>query len=197
VVKFRPFVALAAAAVAATGLAGCDTKVGAAATVGSHTIRESQVNQYLTANAKPIPTQSGTIVPRSYVLQDLIREELVRRSLARHGGTPSKATLTQLEQQLKQGRSDAAVAAGYTRYGFTRAMAAYDFRVNALEQLLANRVHAQNLPALVKVINTLRVPVSVSRRYGAWDASSLSISTSNGAGLPNVVSLQPSPQAQP
>jgi hypothetical protein len=196
-VKYRPLIALAAAAVAATALAGCNTKVGAAATVGSQTIRESQVNRYLTAKAKPIPTQNGTIVPRSYVLQDLILQELMMRGLAAHGGSPSNATVAKVITQLKQGQSDAQVAAGYTRYGFTPQMAAFDYRVHALESLLGNRTRSRDLPALAKAVNRMNVPVSVSRRFGAWDPATLSISTSNGAGLPKMVSLQPSPQSQP
>jgi hypothetical protein len=197
VVKYRPLVPLAAAAVAVTVLAGCDTKVGAAATVGSSTIRESQVNRYLTAKAKPIATQGGSIVPRSYVLQDLIRQDLMLRGLARNGGVPGNKTVAQVETQLKQGRSDAEVEAGYVRYGFTRSMAALDFRVNALESLLANRTKARDLPTLAKVVNKMGVPVSVNSRYGAWTPTSLAVATSNGAGLPSVVSLQPTPQAQP
>jgi hypothetical protein len=196
-VKHRPVAVLAAAAVAATVLAGCDTKVGAAATVGGKTIPESQVNQYLTAKARPIPTQGGTVVPRSYALEALVLQELLLRSLAAHGGTPSAATIKATEVQLRQGQSPTAVRAGYTRYGFAPKMAEFDYRVHALEQLLGNRTKAANIQALAKVVNAQHIPVSISRRYGKWQPSTLSIATSNGAGLPNMVKLQPTPALQP
>ncbi len=195
--KHRPLAAVAAAAVTVTVLAGCDTKVGAAATVGSQTIRESEVEQYLTDKAKPIPSQGGTIIPRSYVLQDLILQTLLTKALAAHGGVPSAATLRNVEDQLKQGRTAKELSAGYTRYGFEAKAAEFDFRVHALESLLGNRTKAQTIAALAKTVNDLHVPVSVNRRYGAWDPASLSISTSNGAGLPSIVKLQPSPALQP
>jgi hypothetical protein len=199
-VKHRPLAVVAAAAVAAAVLAGCDSKVGAAASVGSQTIRESQIAPYLTDRAKPIPTQGGgTVVPRSYVLQDFVLESLLTSALAAHGGVPSTAQIARAATQLKQGRSTAEIVAGYTRYGFTAKMAAFDYRVHALESLLGSRTRAQNIQALARTVNAQHVPVSVSRRFGSWDPSTLSIATSSRDGLPGMVSLQPSPalQAQP
>ena len=195
--KHRPLAVLAAAAVAATVLAGCDTKVGAAASVGSTTIRESKVGQYLTDKAKPIPAQGGTIIPRSYALQALILDDLLNRALVAHGGAPSEASIRNAETQLKQGQSAATLAKGYTQYGFKATMAEFDYRVHALESVLAARTRSQSFASLVKVVNALHVPVSVNSRYGAWDPASLSISTSAKAGVPPMVSLQPSPAAQP
>jgi hypothetical protein len=75
-------------------------------------------------------------------------------------------------------------------------MGELDYRVHALEQLLGNRVKASTIQALAKVVNAEHIPVSVSRRYGAWDPTTLSISTGTHAGVPPMVSLQPSPAAQ-
>jgi hypothetical protein len=189
-------VAVAGAALALVGLAGCDSKVGTAAVVGGRHISDSDVSRYLTPQSKPFTIQSSsgtpsTIVPRSYVLSVLIRDEVLTRTLtATKGGMPSQSTLASTEQQLTQGASEADQQKQYTQYGFTPAFAAVDLRDTTLEEILAQRVGATSSAApLLKAINKQHVTVSVSGRYGTWDASTLSLSYAPAAGAPSFVQL--------
>jgi len=198
-VSFRKLTALAAvagAAVAALGLTGCDSKIGTAAVVGGHHLSDSDVQQYLTVNAKPfsVQSQSGapqTIVPRSYVLTALIREELFSKALAKtSGGMPSQSEVNSAEQQLTQGASTAQQEKQYTQYGFKGSFAALDLRDSALEGLLAQRVGATtDAGPILKAVEDLHLSVSVSGRYGSWDASSLGLKTDPADGAPSFVQL--------
>jgi hypothetical protein len=188
--------AVAGAAVAVFGLTGCDSKVGTAAVVGSHRVSDSDVQQYLTVDAKPfsVQSQSGTpqtIVPRSYVLTALIREELFSKALAKtSGGVPADSVVTAAEQQLTQGATKAQQEKQYTQYGFKGSFAALDLRDSALEGLLAQRVGATNdAGPIFKAIEDLHLPVSVSGRYGSWDESSLGLKTDPADGAPSFVQL--------
>jgi hypothetical protein len=195
--SLRKLTALAAVAGATVlGLTGCDSKIGTAAVVGHDHIKDSDVSQYLTANAKPfsVQSQSGapqTIVPRSYVLTALIREELFSKALAKTSdGIPSDSVVASAEQQLTQGASKAQQEKQYTQYGFTGSFAALDLRDSALEGLLAQRVGATtDAGPIFKAIEDLHLPVSVSGRYGSWDESSLSLKTDPADGAPSFVQL--------
>ena len=111
--KLTSLVAVAGAALAVVGLAGCDSKIGTAAVTGGHKVTDSDVTRYLTAKAKPFSVQSSTgaaqtIVPRSYVLTAIIREQLFTKTLAAtKGGLPSESDLTSAQQQLTQGATQA------------------------------------------------------------------------------------------
>jgi hypothetical protein len=198
-VSFRKVTALAAvagAAVAVLGLTGCDSKIGTAAVVGGHRVSDSDVQQYLTVDAKPfsVQSQSGapqTIVPRSYVLTALIREELFSKALAKtSGGMPSQGEINSAEQQLTQGASTAQQEKQYTQYGFQGSFAALDLRDSALEGLLAQRVGATTDAApILKAIEDLHLSVSVSGRYGSWDESALGLKTAPADGAPSFVQL--------
>jgi hypothetical protein len=199
-VSFRKLTTFAAvtcaAALAVLGLAGCDSNVGTAAVVGGRHISDSDVSQYLTPQAKPFSIQSGsggssTIVPRSYVLGVLIRDEVLTRTLAAtKGGMPSQSELTSTEQQLTQGASEQDQQKQYTQYGFTPAFAAIDLRDTTLEAILARRVGATNdAGPLLKAVKKQHVTISVSGRYGTWDPNTLSLSYAPAAGAPSFIQL--------
>jgi hypothetical protein len=190
------------AALAATGLTGCGSKVGLAGTVGSHHITDSTVSGYLTSNAKPFSVQSqsgppATIVPRSYTLTALIRESLFTKALAASsGGVPSSSDLAGVEAQLTQGASSADQAKQYTQYGFKAKFAKLDLRDSALEAVLAQRVKATNdARRLLKAIHDLHLHVTVSGRYGEWDSSQLAVRAQPTDGAPDFVHLNVSSYA--
>lgn len=195
-IKPTSLVAVAAAAVlAVAGLTGCDSKIGTAALVGGHRIHDSDVSSYLTPAAAPFSVQSSsgaptTIVPRSYVLTALIREQLFERALQANGGVPSKGAVDSIEQQLTQGASPAQQQQQYTQYGFRASFAAVDLRDSALETILAQRVGATSDPTpLLDAIAKLHVPVSVSGRYGTWNAAQLGLKSDPSDGAPSFVQL--------
>lgn len=193
--RFRKLAVLVVAAVAVTGLTSCTTKVGAAAVVDGHRISDSDVNHYLTAQSVPfsVSSQSGsaqTIVPRSYVLQSLILGTVFGQALAEtKGGTPTEAELAATEQSLAQGATPEQQAEQYTKYGFTSPFAAVDIRNSTLEGILAQRVGVQTEAALFAEITKLKIAISVSSRYGSWDAATFSLSSGPGAGAPSFVTL--------
>lgn len=197
--KWIALVAIAGAALAVLGLAGCDSKVGTAAIVGGHRISDSDVGHYLTADAKPFSVQSQTgseqtIVPRSYILTVLIQNRLFTDALARtSGGVPSDGDVTTAEGQLTQGASEQQQQQQYTKYGFTASFAAVDLRNSALEQILAQRLKlTTSIQPLVDAVHKLHPNVTVSARYGSWNDDELSIDFGPTDGVPSFVRLHPS-----
>ncbi len=193
--KLSWLAAAVGAALAVAGLAGCDSKIGAAAVVGGHHIRDSEVSSYLTAAAIPFTVQTNTgapatIVPRSYVLTALIREQLFTKALQANGGVPSSGDINSTEQQFTQGAPRAQQQKQYTKYGFKASFAAVDLRDSALETILAQRVKATSDPKpLLDAINNLHAGITVSGRYGTWDPSQLSVSSRPSDGAPSFVQL--------
>jgi hypothetical protein len=200
-VSFRRLTAalvVAGTAAAVLGLTGCGTKIGTAAVVGGHRITDSDVSQYLTAAAKPfsVQSQSGapeSIIPRSYTLTILIQSRLFSAALAEtKGGVPSEGELSGVEDQLTQGASEEQQQQQYVKYGFEPSFAAVDLRNTALEQLLAQRLGVTNdISPLLKAVHGLHAGISVSPRYGVWDARSLSLDSAPTDGLPSFVTLHP------
>ena len=198
--RLRLLCAVTAAALAVAGLTACDTKVGVAAVVGGHRISDADVQKYLTTQAAPfqVPSQSGTqvtIVPRSFVLQTLIEERLFTAALvATQGGPPSSKDLDTAKQAVTQGQTAAQVRQGFTKFGFTGAFADVVVHRSELEEILAARVGAtSDFTPLIAEVAKLNIPVSVSARYGSWDAQSLGMQTGPTAGVPGFVTLHPSP----
>lgn len=196
--KLIALVAAAGATLAVIGLTGCDTKVGTAAVVGGHRISDSDVSQYLTAASKPFSVQSQggapeSIVPRSYTLTILIQSRLFSAALAKtKGGVPSEGDLSGVERQLTQGASEKQQQQQYTKYGFEASFAAVDLRNSALEQVLAQRLGLTNdITPLLNAVRKLHAGISVSARYGAWNAKSLSVDSAPNDGVPSFIRLHP------
>lgn len=193
---------LATAALAVAGLSACESKVGLAAVVGGHRITDADVQQYLTrqAVAFQVQSQSGTpvdIVPRSFVLQTLIEDRLFAAALLdTHGGTPSNADLASAYQQVTQGQTPAQLVQSFTKYGFTPAFASVVVHRSEFQAILATRVGAtSDYTPLVAEVAKLNIAVSVSPRYGSWDAQNLGVDAGSAAGVPDFVTLHPSPAA--
>ena len=190
---------VASAALAVAGLSACESKVGLAAVVGGHRISDADVQKYLTRQAVPfqVPSQSGTpvdIVPRSFVLQTLIEDRLFTAALVDTHGLPSNADLAAAYQQVTQGQTAAQVEQGFTKYGFTPAFAAVVVHRSEYQAILANRVGAtSDYTPLVAEVAKLNIAVSVSPRYGSWDPQNLGVQTGPAAGVPDFVTLSPSP----
>ena len=195
----RTAAVVASAALAVAGLSACNTKVGLAAVVGGHRISDAEVQKYLTRQAVPfqVPSQGGApvdIVPRSFVLQTLIEDRLFAAALVDTGGTPSSKDMATELAQVTQGQTPTQVAQGFTKYGFTASFAQVVVHRSALEQILATRVGAtSDFTPLLAEVAKLNIPVSVNARYGSWDARSLGVQTGPSAGVPDFVTLHPSP----
>jgi hypothetical protein len=188
--------AAAAAVLAAASLSGCRTNVGMAATVDGHRISETDVNQFITAKAKPVQEQDSggasiTIAPRPFVLETLIDVRLLAKLLA---GTPNgKPTESQIATATAKGLNGSTprkVAEGAGLHGYTAAFYEQWVRSRVLGTVLNNEVQ-QGLDVR-KVIAKVPFPVSVNPRYGTWDKTNLHLASDATAGLPGFVKLQPS-----
>lgn len=194
--RLRTLSAVAVAALAMTGLTACHTNVGAAAVFNGQRISEATVAKYLTSAAQPVPEQdsngntTGTIAPRTYVLGTLLNERLYSEVLAATPtGAPSAGAISSAQQQLLQGTSPDAVTQQYVQHGYQADFATLYLHEQALEQILSTDVQGGlNVKA---ILDKLRVSVSVNPRYGAWDPTTYSLSTSPNAGLPSFLTLTP------
>ena len=160
--RVRTLGAAAAAVLAITGLTGCKTNVGTAAVIDGHRVTESDVNQYLTANAQPITQQDGKqMSPRSFVVNTLINERL-GFALLRAIPSLQDVTTTQLDTQAKQTFGDETPP---QLNGYSADFIRLYLRVNELIVLV--RQQPQNV--VDKAFSEVDFHASVSPRYGQWD----------------------------
>lgn len=205
----RTLTAAAAVTLALGGVTGCRSNVGNAATVGGHRISESEVSSYLTPQgAAPslisaAQSRGQAFAPRTLVLQTLVQEQVFTKTLAKNGGVPAPGSLTgshdaaaQLLLRSAGGSAlDRALASGLPERGIRASFAATYLRALELEYALISRKRLPDPAHLTALVRQARLPVSVSPRYGKWDAASLSLNASPTAALPAFVSLQPQPSA--
>jgi hypothetical protein len=191
-VRIRLLAVPAVALLAAAGLTGCRSNIGTALVVDGHSYSDSQISRYVTPSAKPVQGQSSSTPPRTFVVQILINTRLGRKLVdsAAPGQTPTKGELAAIRQRVLAGKSPKSYVESQKVTGYT---ASFDSLIvdfvtyqTILSTLAQNGVYVQSKLASVKI------SVKVSPRYGRWDAKSKSLDTSDSAGLPAFVSLQPS-----
>ena len=196
--------ALVAAALATTLLAGCKSNVGVAARVDGATISESDVNKYVSPKgvASAVAAQAGdqTVSPRAEILHFLIQEQVFERTLRSLNVRPSAGELaaqhdaaasTLLQTQLTGADLDRTLDRQLPRSGVRAAFRNTFLRVQELEYLLITKRKLTQFSQLVAIVRQAGIKVSVSPRYGTWDAANLQL---NGKSpLPSFVSAQPAP----
>lgn len=181
--------------------------MGQAAVVGGQGISDTEVGKYVTKagpsqSVQDAANQQGQTLPPTKVeaISTLIQQELFTQTLDRSGSVPSDAQLAQLHDETVQrffqssvtgDQFDAALLKQAKRYGFTEAFAHLVIRAAELEDAYANRTKATSLADLVKSVAKLHIPISVSGRYGTWDAKNLQLSSDSTAGLPSFVTFGP------
>ena len=200
-VRARLPIAALTAVLAIAGLTACQSNVGTAATYNGSRISESQVDSYITPSAKPVSDGTASLPPRSVVLLFLIENKVVSQLQATPPLTPlSQATIDTSESKLlaaNKGRAYLIKSIGLT--GFTGAFQDYFFRTLTVESLLHQEVgDTQGTASLGQIATALKLKpaafkVQVNARYGTWDASALSL-TSSGQ-VPSYLTL-PSTTAQ-
>jgi hypothetical protein len=188
------------AAVAVTLLSGCRSNVNVAATVNGERISESTVARYVNKSG-PDPAalaqvqQQGQQVPEAkpFVLELLIREKLLERTLAAHGGVPTSG-------QLATQRATAATTVQQELTVASAAGASSDFKSEVerfveLDVVLETRLHPTSAAQFFSAIAKAGAHVRVNPRYGVWQPAQLALNSSGSAGLPNYLKLQPTPGA--
>ncbi|WP_375492355.1 hypothetical protein [uncultured Jatrophihabitans sp.] len=207
--RFRKLGLVALAAMlAVAGLAGCRTNVGTAASVGKSRISESDVNRYINRqgpNASLVSQarkQGQDVAPKSEVLQALVQDKLFRRVLAKNGGVPSAGELAAsrdaaaallFQTQLTGKALTAALVTGLVRTGIRASFAQEYLTVQSLEYTIIKRENLSQFSDLAKLVKQTGARVSISGRYGKWDAATLQVN--RAAAVPSYLKLQPTPGA--
>jgi len=194
--------ALVAAALATTLLAGCKSNVGVAARVDGKSISESDVNKYVSPNgvASEVAAQAGDqpVSPRAEVLNFLIQERVFEQTLRSLNIRPSAGELaaqhdaaasTLLQTQLAGDDLDRTLDKQLPRSGVRASFRDTFLRVQELEYLLITKRKLTQISELVALVRKAGIEVTVSPRYGTWDAAHLTVSSVSP--LPSFVSAQP------
>ncbi len=176
-------------------LSACQSNVGLAAKVGDTRIGESDVTRYVTAQATPYTdANSGQqVVPKTYALNILIQVDLLQRTVVANGGAPSPSELATARAAVLSGTPAQQVTDYYTQHGFSQAMGELVLQSLTLQQVLSTRASTTSGNDLIALVRKLNVPVTVSPRYGSWNAANLALDS--GGGLPSFLSLQTSAPA--
>jgi hypothetical protein len=185
-VKVRSLVVLPVVALVAVGLAGCDSKAGAAAVINGHKITETQLADYLTPQVKPIPLSTGDVPARTFVLRTLIGNEVVPAFLTQIGAQVTDAELNKAKAALLQGSSEDAVVKQVTGIGLSAKFVPVYLRGNELSYILQRRFSSQQ--QYDDALKKFHPSVTVNRRYGTWDAQTLSMSDFSRSQLPGFIS---------
>jgi hypothetical protein len=202
----RILTAIAFAAVSVTALAACDSKIGQAAAVDSHTLTDSNLASYVKPGATPYADQSGSgqVIPKVDALTTWVRNELLIAAITAKGGEPTPAELnaardtvvgTGLVKQVRQNSSN---------HGYTEKYNQLLVDQSALLVLLIERVghlspakalqaleNGQANSAIPKSIADARAHIDISPRYGTWDKRTLSVSSDPDSGAPDFVTIAP------
>jgi hypothetical protein len=182
---------VAAAVLALAGLSGCKTNIGTAAVIDGDRVTESDVSQYLTADAQPVVQQNsaGTstqVSPRSFVLNTLINERLGFK-LLRAIPSVSDTTEAQLDARLQadlEGKTPGQVVDQIGLHGYTDDFARLYLRVRELIILVQGQPRAD----VQRAFEQMKFPVSVAPRYGEWNAQRLVFEA--GARVPGYLDVQ-------
>ena len=165
-------VSAACAVVVGLTLSGCQSKGGAAAVVDGRRISESDLADYVDAQAKDA-TQG-----RQFALIFLVKEKLYEQVLGPRGGVPAPAALAAyhddavtnlLSDQLGTGAAaDTAIGQVLADRGLSSAMVPIIVRASELEWAAYQRLKVAPA-AFFPAVAALQIPVSVSPRYGSWN----------------------------
>ena len=207
--RLRALAVTTALALAATGLTACTSKIGQAAVVGHDRISTKTVDTYINP-AGPTPaalaqSQGQPPAPRVIVLQTLIVDQLFRAALAASpAGIPSASELRaehdEVASSITQGAAtgdtfDKAYSSQLLALGFRSNFFPLFMQANELEFVLAKKNNVTSEAQLLALVDKAHQAVSVSPRYGAWNAAQLSLTTDSKSGRPSFLTIGSDTQA--
>lgn len=195
-VRARVGTAVVALGLMATATA-CQSNVGAAATVDGHSIAETDVTKYVNTTG----TTAGT---RAFIVNYLVKQKLFERALAKKGVAVNEPELRSLEVNALQSvlgvqvttsqQADASIATGLQTLGAKADFAPVVVRGAELEYAFIVAAKITDIGSLSKATRALNIPISVSPRYGSWDAAQLELGKVPN---PDFLTTSPSPTASP
>lgn len=180
-----------------SGAAACQSNVGAAASVDGQRIPESEVTKYIA------PTGHSAASARQLVVEVLLKQKLYESAMSKIGARATDAQLTglqgaaasALQAQLPPGQAGIdALGAQLGQSGYTPSLAAVLLRALELELAFGQAKKVTNAAGIVAATKALNIPVSVSPRYGSWDATNQGLGT---AVSPDFLTTSPSPSPSP
>lgn len=190
------------AVLAVTGLAACQTKLGQAASVDSQQLSDSALSEYIQPGATPYndPNSGSQVVPKLFVIENWVRNGLVTAAINAKGGAAKPDEINAARAALLGTSSLDQAEKAYNKLGYTNKFGDLIVDQSALLVVLIQRIapgistsqaisvlqNGQAGSELIKAINAAKAKVDVSRRYGSWDAKSLSVS---GSGAPDFVNF--------
>lgn len=186
--RLRSLVVLPVLALGCLGLAGCDSKAGTAAVVDGHRISEKELSRYVQAGAKPIQGGDGSSTPaKNIVLQYLVRNQVIPLLLTAAGATVTDAELEAGKAKVLAGTTEADLTSQVTAAGLSARFEPVLVRNRELLDVLNAKLTTakQFNDALAKV----KDKVSISPRYGSWDAARLALLNLGKKQLPSVLSF--------
>jgi hypothetical protein len=174
------------------GVAGCDSKAGAAAVINGDKISESEVADLVRVNA-PEP---GRV--RSTVLNALIQEKVIEKTLAASGGLPPASVLQSLHDeavgrllgaQSTGAEADQALRVALDKFGIKPNFDAEFIRGMSLQLVLVKKLNATSGAQLVAEIEKRKVHVSVNPRFGGWNPSQLALTSFGKDQVPSMIAF--------
>ena len=205
--RVRALAVTTALALAATGLTACTSKIGQAAVVGDHRISLKTVDSYVDPKGPNLAALRGSpIAVRPIVLTTLVKRTLFTLALRKtSGGVPSASTLKAkyydtVAQQLTQGalkggaEFDKELTGQIVNSGFRASFVPVFLETAELNIALISQAKVNSDAQYAAAIGKANVHVSINPRFGAWDASTATISTTSGAGIPSFVTIGPDTQ---
>lgn len=190
------------AVLAMTGLAACQTKLGQAASVDNQQLSDSALSGYIQPGATPYndPNSGSQVVPKLFVIENWVRNQLVTDAINAKGGAPKPEEVAAARTALIGAGSVDQAEKAYNKLGYTNKFGDLIVDQSALLVVLIQRIapgistsqaisvlqNGQAGSELIKAINAAKAKVDVSRRYGNWDAKALSVT---GSGAPDFVTF--------
>ena len=203
--RLRALAVTTALALAVTGLSACTSKVGDAAVVGGHGITEKDLTRYINpkgatpAGLASEQQQGAAIVPATLVLDTLIERQLFLSVLQKtSAGVPTAAQIRAehdaVASSLSNGAAtgaafDNSIESQLVSFGFRASFAAVYIETQELGALVTKATKATSGPEFAAAIIKAKVGVSVSPRYGSWDNSQLTLTSTGSAGRPSFVTI--------
>jgi hypothetical protein len=188
--KLRSLAVLPVLTLGSLALAGCDSKAGTAAVVNGQRISEKNLSSYVSANAQPIQSSDGSssVPAKNFVLQYLIRNQVLPMVLSAGGASVTDAQLDATKAGILQGSPEQALTDQITKLGLSARFEPVVMRNRELLTVLQAKLTTdkQITDALAKVKDA----VSISPRYGSWDTASLSVVDLGKKELPSMLSFE-------
>ena len=208
----RTVTATVSAALAVVGLTACQTKIGLAASAEGQRLTDSTLSSFVQPGAKTYTDSSSgtavTVTPKVFALQNWVDNQIFASVVSKHGGAATTAELATARSTVLGSHTAADYQKYYGGLGYTHTFAGLILDQSAILVVLVERLahtsatnaiqllnSGQSGAALLKSITASKPQVTISPRYGTWNATNLALTSDAGSGAPAFVSFPGSGKA--